>query len=694
MLALMKKALRVLPPQAPKHPRTFRNHGDVRVDPYFWLRDLKNPNTMPYLKAENEYFQQQMRPLQKLKNQLFKEMKVRIKENESSVPAANGNYLYSSRYKKGLQYAQYVRKHKAGGREHVYLDGNELAKGHKYFELRTINVSAYENLVAFATDFDGSERFTIRFKNLQSGRVLPDRLQNSAGSCAWAQDNQTFFYVVLDKNLRPYRVYRHVLGQKQKQDELVFEEKDSQFFVDVHQSLSREFIYIHTGGKITDEVWFLRASDPLGRFQCIEKRREGLEYQVTDRYGQFWINTNWRARNFQIVKTPVHSPQRKNWETIVAGSAEILREGITAFANHLVVSERFAGLPQIRVVDLRNRRSHIVEFADPAFEVSVSTNDEFYADSVRLSYSSPITPNSELQYDFNRQTIKVLKTKEVKGHNSKNYVCQRKWVRSHDGVKVPLTLVFKKGLKPNSSAPGYLYGYGSYGYSMPDSFSLRRDVFRLIDRGFVYALAHPRGGSEMGRQWYEDGKFLKKKNTFLDFIACGDFLVESGWVAKGKLAACGGSAGGMLMGACVNLRPDLFGVVAAHVPFVDVINTMLDKNLPLTQTEYKEWGNPHQKKFYRYMKSYSPYDNVVAQDYPSLFVTCGLNDPRVTYWEPAKWTAKLRELKTDKNLLVFKTNMGAGHFGASGRFEHLWEHAEEFAFILRQFQMDGVKSRS
>lgn len=677
------------PPVAPKFPQKFVNHKDIRIDEYFWLRDRKHPETMKYLHAENKYFETHMKPLEKMKNKLFKEMKSRIKVNDSSVPTPQGNHLYYTKYKKGLQYALYVRKPKKGGREETYLDGNLLAKGKKFFHLSNVDVSICETRLAYGVDFDGSERYTVHLKDLATGKILKDKLPNSTGSCAWSRNSEFLFYVVLDDNLRPYRIYRHKVGENPKKDQLMYEEKDSQHFIHLYQSKSRDYIYLYTGGKITSEVWYLHTDDINGKFRCIEKRQEGIKYHVMDRHGEFWFHTDFKAKNFQIMKTSVDKPGRKHWKTVIKNSATIMRESISVFEDYLIVNERQAGLPQIRVYDFQKKKDHVISFADEAYDVRPSNNREYRTDTLRLEYSSPITPDSVLEYNLRTRTFKTLKIKEVKGHLKSNYVCKRAWVLSHDGVKVPLTIVYRKGLKKNGTAPGYLYGYGSYGMSIPDAFPVRRDVFRLIDRGFVYALAHPRGGSEMGRSWYEDGKFLKKKNTFKDFIACGDYLIKNKWVAKNKLAACGGSAGGMLMGACMNMRPDLFSVVAAHVPFVDVINTMFDKDLPLTQLEYKEWGNPADKKYYHYIKSYSPYDNVERKAYPHLFITCGLNDPRVTYWEPAKWTAKLRDLKTDDNTLVFKTNMGAGHFGVSGRFDHLWELAEEYAFILNKF---GIKS--
>ena len=675
-------------PVASKYPHKMTHHKDTIIDNYFWMRDKDHPETMPYLHAENRYFEAHMKPLQTLKNKLYKEMKSKIKEVDSSVPASDGAYMYSTRFKKGFQYSQHVRTAKETGKEEVILDGNVLAKGKKYFSLSNLDIAPDDFTMVYGVDFDGSEKYTLHFKNLKTGKTLNTRIPNSNGSVAWAKDSETLFYVVLDKSLRPYRVYRHTVGTDPKKDVLMYEEKDPQQFISVDESSSKEFIYIHSGGKITDEVWFLRSDDPKGKFQCVQPRIEGLEYNVQDRYNEFWIMTNHKAKNFQLVKTSVNTPGMKHWKTVIKGSKDVLRANFLVLDGHIVINEKQNGLPQVRVYDIKKQKDHVVKFKDEAYTVGISgANFEFRTDVVRMDYSSPITPNSVLEYNLHTRAFKTLKVKEVKGHKPSKYICKRVWATSHDKTKVPLTIVYKKGTKLNGSAAGYLYGYGSYGASIPDAFPASRDVFTLIDRGMVYALAHPRGGSEMGRHWYEDGKFLKKKNTFKDFIACADYLIQKKYVAKGRLAACGGSAGGLLMGACMNMRPELFTVVAAHVPFVDVLNTMFDKDLPLTQTEYKEWGNPEEKKYYHYMKSYSPYDNVEAKAYPHMFVTCGLNDPRVTYWEPAKWVAKLRELKTDNNTVIFKTNMGAGHFGKSGRFEHLWEQAEEYAFVMKTLKV-------
>lgn len=686
----MKKSEALLKaPKAPEKPFTIKKHGDVRVDKYFWLREKENPETMKYLHAENAYFEKHMSPLKKLKDRLYKEMKSRMKEDDSSVPAPHGEWLYYRRFKKGKQYAIELRKPKNGkGKEQVLIDGNLIAKGKKYSQVSNESVSPDQKIFAYAGDFDGSERYVIYFKDLTTGKMLKDQLKNSNGSYAFANDNRTVFYTVLDENLRPYRVYKHILGTDAKKDELIYEEKDSKHFLGVSKSASGNFIFLGSYGKITSEVWYLDAHNPSLPAKCFQKRQEGVEYDLDHSGDHFWIHTNLKATNFKIMQVGLLDTTVKNWKDYIKHDPKVMIGQMFFTKRFMVLGQRVNGLPQIRIHDLQTNKSHVVKFADVAYTVSIHPdNFEYDTQVLRISYSSPIVPASVIDYDMVTRKSKTLKTAFVKGHNPKNYVCERIWVKGHDGVKIPMVLTYKKGVKKNGKNPTYLYGYGSYGATIPDSFPSYRDIYRLVDRGFVYALAHIRGGGEMGRHWYEDGKFLKKMNTFKDFISCGEYLKKNGYSAPNKLAICGGSAGGMLMGACMNMRPDLFDVVVAHVPFVDVVNTMLDKDLPLTQMEYKEWGNPDDKKYYHYMKKYSPYDNVEVKAYPHMFVTCGLNDPRVTYWEPAKWVAKLRELKTDSNTLIFKTNMGAGHFGASGRFEHLHENAEEYAFILSKFGM-------
>ncbi len=688
---MAKKNSAIQVPQAPKIPHKMVKHGDVRIDNYFWLRERENPETMKYLKSENAYFEAYMAPLKKLKERLVKEMKSRIKEDDSSVPAPHGEWLYYRRFKKDQQYAVELRRPKSvKGKEQVLLDGNAVARGKKYSRLIGQTVSHNHNIFAYAGDFDGSERYTIYFKDLMTNEMMRDKINNSSGSYLFANDNKTVFYAVLDENLRPYRVYKHTLSTNMKKDVLVFEEKDSKHFVNLSKSASDNFIFIESHGQITSEVWYIDAHNPSLSPRCIQPRIEGLEYDVEHGGDYFWVRTNHKAINFRIMRAELADPVLKNWKEFIPHNPKIMITSVNLTKGYIITTQRENGLPQIRIDDLESGKSHIVDFFDSAYMVSVHPdNFEYDTKVLRMNYASPITPPCVIDYDMETRQSQVMKTTFIKGHKKTNYICERVLVKGHDGTEVPLVLTYKKGLKKDSRNPTYLYGYGSYGMSIPNDFPNPAiyDTYRLVDRGFIHAVAHIRGGGEMGRRWYEDGKFLKKMNTFKDFISCAEYLKSSGYCANDKLAMAGRSAGGMLVGACMNLRPDLFNVVVAGVPFVDVVNTMLDKDLALTQLEYEEWGNPEKRNYYRYIKSYSPYDNVKKTVYPPVFVTGGLNDPRVTYWEPAKWVAKLRELKTDKNTLVFKTNMESGHFGATGRFDRLGPCAEEYAFILSQFGM-------
>lgn len=664
-------------PKAPQYPRKFVKHGDIRVDNYFWLKDVKHPETLPYLKTENAYFNQQMKPLSKVKNKLFSELKSRLPENDHSVPAISGEYEYFFKLKKGLQYRVHYRRRVGEKKEELLLDENVLARGKKYFDLAEEVISPNHQLLAYATDSNGSERYTLHVRDLSTHKDIKDKIENCGGA-VWSADSQYLFYVALDKNLRPFKVYRHELGTPKAKDVLLYEEKDSRFFLNLYLSSSKKYIFMLSSAKESSEVRYLNAFTPTQKFKLFAKRKENVLYDVNHRNQEFWIHTNENADNYQIFRCSEFDVARKTWSSFLKNSPTRYRTDLLLFANHAVIIERFKGSPQISVFDFKTEKFHFIKLPDAVCSVSFGDNDEFDSKFLRLNYSSPVWPPSVLDYDMSARNILIKKESKVRGYKRQNYKCERVWVGSHDGVKVPLILLYKKGIKKR--APVYLDGYGAYGYSIPDSFL--RNEFSLVNRGFIFAFAHVRGGGEMGRHWYDGGKFLKKKNTFKDFIACAEYLIKSKRADAKKLFIVGRSAGGMLMGACMNMRPDLFNAVIAHVPFVDVINTMLDDTLLLTKTEYDEWGNPHKKKFYNYIRSYSPYDNVVAKDYPALFVTCGLNDPRVTYWEPAKWVAKLRELKTNNEPILFKTHMGAGHFGNTGRFEMLKETAEEYAFVL------------
>ncbi|CAN1213205.1 S9 family peptidase [Tumidithrix helvetica PCC 7403] len=675
----------VTAPIAAKNHHEFEIHGDKITDDYAWLRDKENPEVIAYLNAENDFTEATLAPYTELREQLFQELKSRIKEDDNTVPAKSGNYYYYSKVVAGKQYRVYCRKHNSlTNDEELLLDTNQLAEGESYFSLGAFDISPNHQLLAYSTDTDGSEEYLLQFKNLETGELLGDRIPNTYYSSAWANDNQTLYYTVLDENSRPYRLYRHHLGQPVEQDELLYEELDPQFFVGCSKSRDDRYIFLEMDGKITSEAYFLDANDPQAQFTLIEKRQKGIEYSVTHHQGNFYILTNDCATNFRIVKTPVSQPQKQHWQDFIPHNPDCYLEGIEEFKDFLVIYERIQGLERIKILSLLDHQAHYIEFDDPTYAIGGSSNYEFDTHVFRFAYTSMVQPLSVYDYDMRSRTKTILKQEEVPGgYDSSLYTSERIFATSHDGAQVPISLVYRKGLERDGSHPLYLYGYGSYGASMSAYFSANR--LSLLDRGFVFAIAHIRGGSEMGRQWYEDGKFLKKKNTFYDFVACAEHLAQEKYTSKGNIAISGGSAGGLLIGATINLKPDLFKAAVADVPFVDVLNTMLDESLPLTQLEYDEWGNPNQYEYYQYIRSYSPYDNVQSKAYPNLLVTGGLNDPRVTYWEPAKWTAKLRTLKQDTNWLLLKTNMDAGHGGASGRYESLKEVALEFTFILAVF---------
>jgi oligopeptidase B len=676
-------------PIAAKKHHEFEIHGDKITDDYAWLKNKENPETITYLNDENDFTEATLAPYADLREQLFQELKSRVKEDDSSVPAKSDHYYYYSKVVAEKQYGVYCRKKDAlTNDEEVLLDANQLAENEAYFSLGAFDISPNHKLLAFSTDTDGSEEYILQFKDLETGEILSDRILNTYYSTAWANDNQTLYYTVLDDNSRPYRLYRHRLGEPSEQDELLYEELDPQFFVGCSKSRDDRYIFLETEGKITTEAYFLDANNVQAQFTLIEKREKGIEYEVTHHEGNFYILTNDQATNFRIVKTPVTQPQKQNWQDFIPHDPNCYLEGMEEFRDFMVIYERIEGLERLKILSLLDYQSHYIEFDDPTYTIAGSSNYEFDTQIFRFAYTSMVQPLSVYDYDVRSRQKTLLKQQEVPGgYDSTLYTSERIFATSHDGARVPISLVYRKGLERDGSHPLYLYGYGSYGASMSAYFSANR--LSLLDRGFVFATAHIRGGSEMGRQWYEDGKFLKKKNTFYDFIACAEHLAQENYTSKGNIAISGGSAGGLLIGATINLKPDLFKAAVADVPFVDVLNTMLDESLPLTQLEYDEWGNPNQYDFYQYMRSYSPYDNVQEKAYPHLLVTAGLNDPRVTYWEPAKWTAKLRTLKQDTNWLLLKTNMDAGHGGASGRYDGLKEIALEFTFILAVFGLSA-----
>lgn len=678
------------PPIAPKKPKRIRRHGDVRVDPYAWLRHRDDPDVIDYLNAENRYTAQRMRDTKALREKLFHEMLRRIKETDLDVPVKIDDFYYYMRTQKGLQYPILCRKHRSlRAPEKRLLDQNRLARRKPYFAVGVQSISPDHSLLAYTTDTSGNERYTLQIKNLQTDRLLPEQIAD-VGSVAWARDGVTFFYTVIDHLHRPYAVYRHRLGTPVESDEQVFHEPDESFYVGVATTRSRDFVLLDVEAKTTSEVHFVPADDPQQPFRLIQKRRRNIEYAVEHHGEHFYVLHNHKAKNFALARTPIARPAARNWEPVLEHRPDVLLEDVSAFADHLVVCEREAGLPQIRVCDLKSGAEHRIEFAESVYTVAESANPDFHTQTLRFTYSSLVTPTSVFDYDMVRRRRVLLKQAPVLGgYRPERYATERLFATAPDGARVPISLVYRRGIERDGTNALFLTGYGAYGMSREPSFSSVR--LSLLDRGVICAIAHVRGGSEMGRDWYENGKFLRKKHTFTDFIACAETLIALGYTTPARLAINGGSAGGLLMGAVANMRPDLFGVVVADVPFVDVLNTMLDPSLPLTVTEYDEWGNPNDPRYYAYIKSYSPYDNVRPQAYPTMLVTAGLNDPRVSYWEPAKFVAKLRATKTDDNELLLKTQMSAGHFGASGRYEALKEVAFDYSFVLTRLGVETAK---
>ncbi|MCH7871006.1 MAG: S9 family peptidase [Planctomycetes bacterium] len=678
-------------PSAPK-ARTIRHeftiHGQTRVDDYYWLRERDNAKVIAYLEAENDHTKAVMKHTEELQERLFEEMKGRIKETDLSVPVRVDDYFYYTRTFEGKQYEVNCRKKGSlDAPEEVILDENALAEGHDYFRVGAFAVSPDHKLLAYSVDTAGAETYTLRIKNLETGELLPDEIENTYYSLEWATDNRTFFYTTLDAAKRPYKVFRHVLGEDASKDALVHHEADEAFFVSVDKTRSRRFITIELGSNTTSEVWYIETERPNDAFKILAPRRHEVEYDAYHHGDYFYIVTNDRATNFKLVRTPLDATGPENWTDVIPHRDDVLLDDIDLFADHLVVYEREGGLERLRIRRFSDGDEHYVEFPEPVYTFNARGNEQFDAIALRFNYESLVTPDSVFDYDMNARTRVLMKQEEVLGGFDPNdYESKRLYATASDGARIPMSMVYRKGMKPDGSNPLLLYGYGSYGATIDPSFSSSR--FSLIDRGVIYVIAHIRGGQVLGRSWYDDGKLLNKRNTFSDFIACGEHLIAEKFTSRDGLAIMGGSAGGLLMGAVTNMRPDLFRVVVAQVPFVDVMNTMLDASIPLTVIEYEEWGNPNEKQYYDYMMSYSPYDNVEAKDYPNMLITAGLNDPRVGYWEPAKWTAKLRALKTDSNRLLLKTNMGAGHGGASGRYDYLKERAFDYAFILDVLGVD------
>jgi len=670
------------PPAAEKIKKELTIHGDTRIDNYYWLNERENPKVIEYLKAENEYKETVMKHTEALQENLYNEIVARIKQTDMSVPFKTEGYYYYSRFEEGKEYPVYCRKKESlKAEEEILLNVNEMAEGYGFYHVAGLTVSTNNNLIAFGVDTVSRRKYTIHFKDLTTGEILPDEIPNTAGQAAWANDNKTVFYSIKDDSLRSYKIFKHILGSEVSADKEIFHEKDVTFDTYVYKCKSKKYLFIASNSTLSTEYQYLDADSPDGKFKIIQPREKDLEYDVDHYKDNFYIRTNLDAKNFRLVETPVNKTSKENWTEVIPHRKDVLLEGFEIFKNFLVVSERKDGLIQLRVIKWDGREDHYIDFGEETYMAYISNNPEFDTDLLRFGYTSLTTPRSTFDYDMNTMEKKLLKQQEVVGDfDSDNYHAERLYATAKDGVKIPISLVYKKGLEKNGDNPLLLYGYGSYGASMNASFSSVR--LSLLDRGFVYALAHIRGGQEMGRYWYEDGKLLKKKNTFTDFIACAEHLITEKFTSPSKLFTSGASAGGLLMGAVLNMRPDLFKGVIAGVPYVDVVTTMLDDSVPLTTGEYDEWGNPNNKEYYDYMLSYSPYDNVKAKDYPALLVTTGLHDSQVQYWEPAKWVAKLRELKTDDNILLLHTNMEAGHGGVSGRFRRYKETALEYAFML------------
>jgi oligopeptidase B len=675
----------IKPPQAKIIPTELEKFDDIRIDNYFWLNDRENPEVIDYLNKENEYYQAMTAHTNDFQKELFEEMKSRIKEDDQSVPYLYNGYYYITRFETGSDYPIYSRKKGSlSANEEIMFNCNELAKGHKYFKLGGLSVSSDNQFIAFSVDTVGRRIYTVQIKNLVTGELFKDKIENTTGDSTWANDNLTLFYTRQDEQtLRSDKVFKHKLNTDSAEDTLVYFEKDDTFSVEVTKEKSKKYIVISSSSTMTTEFRTLLADQPDGEFKVFQKRVRGLEYDIAHFGDHFYVLTNKDdATNFKLMKTPELATAKENWVDLIPHREDVLIEDIDIFRDFLVVTERFNGLNTIRIMPWSGEGAYYLPFESETYTAYTSTNVDFDTDILRYGYQSMATPASIIDFNMKTMEKQIMKEQEVLGgkFDKNNYTEERVWATAQDGTKVPISMVYRKELKKDGSNPLLQYAYGSYGYSMDATFSSTR--LSLLDRGFIFAIAHIRGGEDLGRQWYEDGKLLNKKNTFTDFIDCSNYLIAEKYTSPAHLYAEGGSAGGLLMGAIANMAPQLYNGIIAQVPFVDVVTTMLDDTIPLTTGEYDEWGNPNIKKYYAYIKSYSPYDNVKSQDYPSMYVSTGLHDSQVQYWEPAKWVAKLRVFKTDNNAIYLDTNMNAGHGGASGRFEALKELAKEFSFLL------------
>lgn len=673
------------PPDAAAKAKELTIHGDTRIDPYYWLNNREDSDVIQYLEDENTYTQALLKPTEKLQKDLFAEMKGRIKEDDSSVPYFLNGYWYAQRYEAGKDYPIYTRKHKTlDAKEEILIDVNELAKDLAYCQVSGLSVSPDNTKLAYGIDTLSRRIYTIKVKDLITGKTLDEEIKGVGSYAAWAADSSTFFYTAKDaETLRTDRIFRHQLGQNQEDDTMVFEEKDDTFYTFVYPSKSRKYIMIGSTSTMTSEYQFLPSNTPTDAFKIIQKRERGLEYSVAHFEDDFYISTNAdNSTNFKLVKTPTNKPSKENWVDVLPHRNNVLLEDVDLFRDFMVVAERKNGLLQLRVIRWDGSEDYYLDFDSETYTASLSTNLDFDAHIFRYNFSSLTTPSSVIDYDTKAKTKEVKKEQEVLGgtFDKKNYTAERLWATADDGTKIPISIVRHIDTNLSPDTPLLQYGYGSYGNTIDPYFSSVR--LSLLDRGFVFAIAHVRGGEYLGRPWYENGRLLSKKNTFTDFISCSRFLIEKEYTSSEHLYAMGGSAGGLLMGAVMNMAPELYKGIVAAVPFVDVVTTMLDDSIPLTTGEYDEWGNPNEKEYYDYIKSYSPYDNIREVAYPNTLITTGLHDSQVQYWEPAKWTAKLRDMHQGDNIILLHTNMKAGHGGASGRFESLKEIALEYAFLL------------
>lgn len=683
-------------PNAKKIKEVLVSHNDERIDNYFWMRlsdkqkeaetaDAQTQDVLDYLHSENDYLKTNMKETEPFQEKLFQEIVGRIKQDDQSVPVSINGYTYYSRYEEGDDYPLYCRKKNENeAKEEIMLNGPEMGKDQSYFSIGGRSVSENNELLAFSTDYVSRREYTISIKKLSTGKILKDKIENTTGGISWANDNKTIYYTKKDPiTLRSNQIMRHTLGTDAAEDVLVYEEKDNTFGCSVYKSKSRKYIMIVSYHTLSTECRFLDANNVEGEWKIVQSRERNLEYSVDHFEDHFYILTNHKAKNFRLMKTSINATEKEHWKEIIAHRPNVFLEGIDIFKDYLVVSERKDGLQQLRVIKWGDQSEHYISFNDPTYSVYTYGNPEFDTQLLRFSYTSLTTPNTVYDYDLTTKDRTLRKQQEVLGGKfaPENYVSERLFAPSRDGkTRIPISIVYKKGLEKSEKTPLLLYGYGAYGYSMDPYFSSVR--LSLLDRGFSFAIAHIRGGQEMGREWYEDGKLLNKKNSFYDFIDCGKYLADQNYTSAEHLYASGGSAGGLLMGGIINMEPNLWNGIIAGVPFVDAVTTMLDETIPLTTGEFDEWGNPKDKEYYDYIKSYSPYDNIETKDYPNLLITTGYWDSQVQYWEPAKWIAKLREYRTDDNLLIMHCNMDVGHGGASGRFKRYKEVALEYAFLL------------